>query len=265
MCARFKFAPLALLPFVDARDGAEDATFSGPRAYREETEEEDEDHEVEIHHTRGEQGDHVYLQLELKLIADVGLVGFPNAGKSTLLRSLSRAKPKVANYPFTTLRPNLGTIQYKDGTQICLADIPGIIDGAHENRGLGHDFLRHIERTNMIVYVLDGSGEYGRRDPCEDFQILQDELRLYSSDMILRPALVAINKMDLMLESKQSGMVNALGDFNNQFEEMRERIQDISFDFTGKRVPVIAMSGMTGLRVSDLALAIRGISRPNSL
>ena len=117
----------------------------------------------------------------------------------------------------------------------------------------------------MIVYVLDGSGEYGRRDPCEDFQILQDELRLYSSDMILRPALVAINKMDLMLESKQSGMVNALGDFNNQFKEMRERIQDISFDFTGKRVPVIAMSGMTGLRVSDLALAIRGISRPNSL
>lgn len=228
-------------------------------------EDEVEEEEVEIHHTRGEHGEHDYLQLELKIIADVGLVGFPNAGKSTLLRSLSRAKPKVANYPFTTLRPNLGAIQYKDGTQIFLADIPGIIDGAHENRGLGHDFLRHIERTNMIVYVLDGSGDYGRRDPCEDFRVLQDELRLYSSDMILRPSLVAINKMDLILESKDSGMLNALGDFNDQFEVMRERIQEMSFESTGKRVPVVALSGMTGLRVSDLALAIRGISKPDSL
>eukprot|EP00938_MAST-03A_sp_MAST-3A-sp1_P002303 g2303.t1 len=231
--------------------------------YDDEVEEEDE--EIEIHHTRGEHGEHDYLQLELKIIADVGLVGFPNAGKSTLLQSLSRAKPKVANYPFTTLRPNLGAIQYKDGTQIFLADIPGIIDGAHENRGLGHDFLRHIERTNMLVYVLDGSGDYGRRDPCEDFRVLQDELRLYSSDMILRPSLVAINKMDLILESKDSGMLNALGDFNDQFELMRERIQEISFESTGKRVPVVALSGMTGLRVSDLALAIRGISKPDSL
>ena len=231
--------------------------------YDDEVEEEDE--EIEIHHTRGEHGEHDYLQLELKIIADVGLVGFPNAGKSTLLQSLSRAKPKVANYPFTTLRPNLGAIQYKDGTQIFLADIPGIIDGAHENRGLGHDFLRHIERTNMIVYVLDGSGDYGRRDPCEDFRVLQDELRLYSSDMILRPSLVAINKMDLILESKDSGILNALGDFNDQFEVMRERIQEMSFESTGKRVPVVALSGMTGLRVSDLALAIRGISKPDSL
>jgi GTPase len=247
------------------RKGDKTTKPKGEKDGKRETEEEDEEEQIEIHHTRGEHGEHDYLELELKLIADVGLVGFPNAGKSTLLRSLSRAKPKVANYPFTTLRPNLGAIQYKDGTQIFLADIPGIIDGAHQNRGLGHDFLRHIERVKMVVYVLDGSGDYGRRDPCEDFRILQDELRLYSSDMISRPSLVAINKMDLVLESKESGMLNALGDFNEQFETMRERIQDMSYEFTGNRVPVVAMSGMTGLRVSDLALAIRGIAKPDSL
>ena len=123
----------------------------------------------------------------------------------------------------------MGAIQYKDGTQIFLADIPGIIDGAHENRGLGHDFLRHIERTNMIVYVLDGSGDYGRRDPCEDFRVF----RMRAIVLFDMTESVAINKMDLILESKDSEMLNALGDFNDQFEVMRERIQEMSFESTG--------------------------------
>jgi len=136
------------------------------------------------------------IELELKTIADIGLVGYPNAGKSTLLGALSAAKPKTAAYPFTTLRPIVGTVQFPDYYKISIADIPGLIDGAHENIGLGHNFLRHIERTKILVYVLDMAGFDGR-NPLEDFNSLKKELDLYQEGLSSRPALIAANKMDL--------------------------------------------------------------------
>jgi GTP-binding protein len=143
----------------------------------------------------GEKGRELWVRLELKLLADVGLVGFPNAGKSTLLASCSRAKPKIANYPFTTLTPNLGVVEHK-GKSFVMADIPGLIEGAHRGEGLGHDFLRHIERTKMLVHVVDVSGIEGR-DPVEDFEKINEELRLYDERLVTLPQIVAANKMDL--------------------------------------------------------------------
>ncbi|MBE6369557.1 MAG: GTPase ObgE [Lentisphaerae bacterium] len=144
----------------------------------------------------GTEGEERLLLLELKTIADVGLVGYPNAGKSTLLRALSAAKPKVAPYPFTTLHPMVGVVEYEDFSRLTVADIPGLIDGAHRNVGLGHHFLRHIERTHLLVYVLDMAGIDGRT-PWEDFRHLQSELELYMKGLSKRPALIAANKMDL--------------------------------------------------------------------
>ena len=144
----------------------------------------------------GTEGEERLLLLELKTIADVGLVGYPNAGKSTLLRALSAAKPKVAPYPFTTLHPMVGVVEYPDFGRLTVADIPGLIDGAHRNVGLGHHFLRHIERTHLLVYVLDMAGIDGRT-PWEDFRHLQSELELYMKGLSKRPALIAANKMDL--------------------------------------------------------------------
>lgn len=151
--------------------------------------------------------------LELKTIADVGLVGFPNVGKSTLLSVLTRAQPKIANYHFTTLAPNLGVCR-KDGVDFVLADIPGLIEGAHEGAGLGHDFLRHVERTRMLLHVVDTSGSEGR-DPLSDFDAIMHELTQYSPQLAMRPQIVAANKMDItgsdlyfeMLEEK----LNELG------------------------------------------------------
>ena len=144
----------------------------------------------------GTEGEEKLLLLELKTIADVGLVGYPNAGKSTLLRALSAAKPKVAPYPFTTLHPMVGVVEYEDFSRLTVADIPGLIDGAHRNVGLGHHFLRHIERTHLLVYVLDMAGIDGRT-PWDDFRHLQNELELYMKGLSKRPALIAANKMDL--------------------------------------------------------------------
>lgn len=143
----------------------------------------------------GQPGEERELQLELKVIADVGLVGFPNAGKSTLLSMVSAARPKIANYPFTTLSPNLGVAEYNDFTFV-VADIPGLIEGASRGVGLGHDFLRHIERTRILVHVVDAAGTEGR-DPFEDFQTINAELKAYSSELAQRPQLVALNKTDL--------------------------------------------------------------------
>nr|WP_206155548.1 GTPase ObgE [Caldanaerobacter subterraneus] len=143
----------------------------------------------------GEKGREMWVRLELKLLADVGLVGFPNAGKSTLLASCSRARPKIANYPFTTLTPNLGVVEHK-GKSFVMADIPGLIEGAHRGEGLGHDFLRHIERTKMLIHVVDVSGSEGR-DPVEDFEKINEELRLYDERLVTLPQIVAANKMDL--------------------------------------------------------------------
>ena len=142
----------------------------------------------------GEQRDVV---LELKLLADVGLVGFPNVGKSTLLSVTSNARPKIANYHFTTLYPNLGVIYVEEGVSFVMADIPGIIEGAAEGVGLGHDFLRHIDRCRLLVHVVDVSGSEGR-DPVEDFDTICSELKNYSVDLSNRPMLVAANKCDLL-------------------------------------------------------------------
>ena len=135
--------------------------------------------------------------LELKLLADVGLVGFPNVGKSTLLSVTSNARPKIANYHFTTLFPNLGVIYVDEGVSFVMADIPGIIEGAAEGLGLGHDFLRHIDRCRLLVHVVDVSGSEGR-DPVEDFNAICDELANYSVDLSNRPMIVAANKCDLL-------------------------------------------------------------------
>ena len=169
-------------------------------------------------------GEITHLELELKLIADIGLVGFPNAGKSSLLSAMSKARPKIASYPFTTLHPLVGSIQYKDGYQIVMADVPGLIDGAAEGRGRGIEFLRHIERTKALVYMVDAAGVDGR-DPLNDLRILGKELREYGSsgiygkneiggaggeyeeemrrrrrEIMNRPSLILANKMDLMPE-----------------------------------------------------------------
>ncbi len=144
--------------------------------------------------TKGQERD---IVLELKLLADVGLVGFPNVGKSTLLSVTSNARPKIANYHFTTLFPNLGVIYVEEGVSFVMADIPGIIEGAAEGAGLGHDFLRHIDRCRLLVHVVDVSGSEGR-DPVEDFNAICDELHNYSVDLSNRPMIVAANKTDLL-------------------------------------------------------------------
>ena len=134
--------------------------------------------------------------LELKLLADVGLVGFPNVGKSTLLSVVSKAQPKIANYHFTTLFPNLGVVWVEDGVSFVMADIPGIIEGASEGAGLGHDFLRHVDRCRLLVHVVDVSGSEGR-DPVADFDAINEELKRYSPDLAKRPQIVAANKTDI--------------------------------------------------------------------
>ena len=140
--------------------------------------------------------------LELKLLADVGLVGFPNVGKSTLLSVVSKAHPKIANYHFTTLYPNLGVVWVDDGVSFVMADIPGIIEGASEGAGLGHDFLRHIDRCRLLVHLVDVSGSEGR-DPIEDFEAINLELKQYSAELATRPQIVVANKTDLLADPEQ--------------------------------------------------------------
>ena len=145
---------------------------------------------------KGEPGEEVIVDLEVKLIADVGLVGYPNAGKSTLLARTSAAKPKIANYPFTTLSPNLGVVRVATEQNFVLADIPGLIEGAHTGVGLGHDFLRHVERTKMLIHVIDVASVDGR-DPIEDFEKINQELELYNPRLGRIPQVIALNKVDL--------------------------------------------------------------------
>ncbi|WP_039356251.1 GTPase ObgE [Candidatus Protochlamydia amoebophila] len=145
--------------------------------------------------TEGTLGEIHHIELELKLIADVGLVGFPNAGKSTLISSLAGLRVKVAAYPFTTLQPNLGFIELDNYKRIYIADIPGIIEGASHNRGLGLEFLRHIERTKLLIFILDASGIDGRT-PSHDFRILREEIGAYNPELLERPYLVVLNKID---------------------------------------------------------------------
>lgn len=140
------------------------------------------------------------LRLELKLLADVGIIGLPNAGKSTLIAVLSAARPKIADYPFTTLIPNLGVVPHPSGDGVVFADIPGLIAGAHEGTGLGHDFLRHVERTRLLVHLIDATAE----NPVQDYQTIQKELLAYSRDLAQRPQIVALNKVDA-ISSEQLG------------------------------------------------------------
>ncbi len=150
---------------------------------------------------QGEPGEEKEVEIELKLLADVGLIGYPSVGKSTLLSVVSKAKPEIADYPFTTLVPNLGVVQVKDGRSFVMADLPGLIEGASEGKGLGHQFLKHIERCRVLVHVIDMGAQDGR-DPVEDYRIINQELEQYQMRLLERPQIVLANKMDLEAASE---------------------------------------------------------------
>ena len=159
----------------------------------------------------GSDGVEKWVVLELKMIADVGLLGFPNVGKSTFLSVVTKAKPKIANYHFTTLTPNLGVVQTKFGESFVLADIPGLIEGAAEGVGLGHDFLRHVERTKVLIHIVDISGLEGR-DALDDFDKINGELKLYNEKLATRPQVVVANKMDILEDE------SIFDEFKNELE-----------------------------------------------
>lgn len=169
----------------------------------------------------GTDGEEKWITLELKMIADVGLLGFPNVGKSTFLSVVTKAKPKIANYHFTTLTPNLGVVQTKFGDSFVLADIPGLIEGAAEGIGLGHDFLRHVERTKVLIHIVDISGIEGR-DALEDFDKINDELKLYNEKLSTRPQVVVANKIDIMED--ESNFEN----FKNELESRGYKVFKMS-------------------------------------
>jgi GTP-binding protein len=176
---------------------------------------------------KGEPGQERWLDLELKLIADVGIIGLPNAGKSTLLSVISAARPKIADYPFTTLSPNLGVVDTGDYTFV-VADIPGLIEGAHAGVGLGHDFLRHIERTLVLLHLVDGSAT----DPILDFEQVQDELRQYDVDLLEKTQLVVVNKLDVP-------------DARDRLPALRARFQDMGYEALG--ISAVTREGIDGV------------------
>lgn len=178
------------------------------------------------HAEPGQEGEERTIFLELKLIADVGLVGLPNAGKSTLLSRLSAARPKIADYPFTTLAPNLGIVKYDEYSSFVMADIPGLIEGAHEGKGLGLDFLRHIERTRILVFLIESISE----NISDTFQLLKNELRRHNPELLKRPAIVVVSKIDLVDENQLAGMQEILKSGN----------------------PVLKISAATGQRLEEL-------------
>jgi GTP-binding protein len=184
----------------------------------------------------GTPGEERRLVLELKLLADVGLLGFPNAGKSTLISRVSRARPKVADYPFTTLVPNLGVVPYKDGKSFVMADIPGIIEGAAEGAGLGHQFLRHVERCRVLIHLVDLSAPGEDRAPVHDLDVLDRELGRYSPELARKPQIVAANKIDL--------------------PEARERLAPFQQAMAARGVPVFPISAVTGEGLGPLLDAV---------
>jgi GTPase len=187
----------------------------------------------------GEDGEQKQLRLELKLLADVGLVGFPNAGKSTLISRISAARPKIASYPFTTLTPNLGVVSLSGDRSFVVADVPGLIEGAHEGHGLGHQFLRHIERTKILVHLVDVSGASGR-NPVEDFDTIREELRRFDERVAAKPQIVVATKIDALDEPAR-------------LDSLRRHVQN-------KRLPFVEISAVSGDGLDELLETIwRGI------
>ncbi len=166
-------------------------------------------HQAPTEHEPGRPGEEKRLRLELKLLADVGLVGFPNAGKSTLISRISAARPKIADYPFTTLEPNLGVVQFDDFRSFVVADIPGLIEGAHLGHGLGVQFLRHIERTRLLAHLVDVSDASGR-DPVEDFETVMQELASFSDDLVKKPMILVATKMDAAQDAERVARLRKL-------------------------------------------------------
>ena len=185
----------------------------------------------------GQMGHELFVMLELKVIADVGLVGFPNVGKSTLLSRVSNAKPKIANYHFTTLNPHLGVVDLDDGAGFVMADIPGLIEGASQGVGLGHDFLRHIERTKVLVHVVDAAGTEGR-DPVADIKAINAELEAYNPELLERPQLIAANKIDAIYDEEESPI---------------ERLKE---EFETQGIKVYPISGVSGQGIRELLFAV---------
>ena len=183
----------------------------------------------------GEPGEIKDLRLELKLLADVGLVGFPNAGKSTLIARISSARPKIAEYPFTTLTPNLGVVRLGEDRSFVVADVPGLIEGAHRGLGLGHQFLRHLERTKVLVHLVDVSGSSGR-DPVGDLDTVRRELELFQPALAAKPQLVAANKIDALDDPARA-------------ERLGQRAADL-------KLPFFRISGATGAGVGELVEAM---------
>lgn len=183
----------------------------------------------------GEDGEEKWLRLELKLLADVGLVGFPNAGKSTLISRISAARPKIANYPFTTLTPNLGVVAMSDDRSFVVADVPGLIEGAHRGLGLGHQFLRHLERTKVLVHLVDVSGDTGR-DPVQDMDTVRQELELFDTTLAAKPQIVAANKIDALDDEARAAAVDS-------------RASELG-------LPFFRISGVTGAGLPELLEAV---------
>jgi len=179
----------------------------------------------------GEEGEERTLILELKLLADVGIIGFPNAGKSTLISRISAARPKIADYPFTTLVPNLGVVSYDEGKTFVAADIPGLIKGAHEGAGVGIRFLRHIERTRILIHLLDLS-PFTERDPIEDYKVMNEELEAYSPELKKKPQIIAPNKIDIT--------------------EAREKLKEVKDHFNKMGIEVFPISSATGEGLKEL-------------
>ena len=188
----------------------------------------------------GQPAQELELALELKVIADVGLVGFPNVGKSTFLARVTNARPKIANYPFTTLNPNLGVVDLEDARGFVIADIPGLIEGASEGVGLGHEFLRHIERTKVLIHIVDAAGLEGR-DPVEDIYTINRELQSYQVDLSCKPQVIAANKTDVLFSVDDSPL---------------QRIRET---FEPQGIPVFPISAVSGQGIRELLYHVRAM------